>query len=323
MGFKHVILKASRQIAGECIRRRLRANPAEAHFFFLYFTIFAAAYTAFQNRHDRGIYQINDELLPGLYKSYIFMKKLLSYLFSPLHYLVFGIILILFHPIQWLSLKLGGYTAHKRSVDIMNALIVGTYYIMGARVNFISESKLPADRSIIFVANHQSLYDIPVLIWKLRKHHPKFISKIELTRGIPSISFNLKYGGAANIDRKDPKQSITELLKLADRMKKNTWSTVIFPEGTRSKTGRMKPFASAGLTTLIKKVPGALVVPVAIENSWKLTRYGLFPLSFGEDMRWTLLEPIDPAGKSPDEVIAASELAIRRIADPQSVQASV
>ncbi len=243
------------------------------------------------------------------------MKKILGYLFSLIHYIAFGLILVLFHPIQWLCLKLGGYSAHKRCVDIMNFLIVGTYYLAGCTVTFRNDFNLPTDRPVIFVANHQSLYDIPVLIWHLRKHHPKFISKIELTKGIPSISFNLKYGGAANIDRKDPKQSITELLKLADRMKKNTWSTVIFPEGTRSKTGKMKPFATAGLTTLIKKVPGALIVPIAIEGSWKITRYGFYPLSFGEHMKWTVMTPIEPAGMTPDEVINATEQSIKDVVE--------
>ena len=66
------------------------------------------------------------------------------------------------------------------------------------------------------------MYDIPPIIWFLRKHHAKFISKIELTKGIPSISYNLRNGGGANIDRKDSKQSIMEIVKLAQRMREKT-----------------------------------------------------------------------------------------------------
>lgn len=239
------------------------------------------------------------------------MNKLAGYIFSPLHYLAFGLLLVLFHPIQWLSLKLGGYNAHKRSVDILNCLLVTTYYLIGSRVRFINQYNLPLGRPIIFIANHQSMYDIPPMIWHLRKYHAKFISKIELTRGIPSISFNLKHSGAANIDRKDPKQSITEILKLAQRMRENKWSAVIFPEGTRSRNGRMKPFAPGGLSTLIKKVPDALIVPVAIKGSWKLTRFGSFPLSFGEKMSWTVLQPVEPAGYTADDLIKVAETAIK------------
>lgn len=240
------------------------------------------------------------------------MKKFLGYIFTPIHYVFWGLMLVIFHPIQWLCLKLGGYAAHKRSVDVLNFFLVGSYYIMGSHVNFRNRQNLPTNRSIIFIANHQSLYDIPPMIWFLRKHHAKFISKIELTKGIPSISFNLKYGGAANIDRKDSKQAIGEILKLAQRMKANTWSTVIFPEGTRSRTGKLKPFAVGGIATILKKVPGALVVPVAIDGAWKMVQYGKFPLSFGEKMSWTVLEPIEPEGLTAEEVVAKAEQAIRK-----------
>ena len=157
------------------------------------------------------------------------------------------------------------------------------------------------------------MYDIPALIWFLKKYHVKFISKIELTKGIPSISFNLKYGGGANIDRKDSKQAISEIIKLGRRMKDNTWSTMIFPEGTRSKDGHVKPFQVGGIATLLKIVPNALIVPVAIENSWKILKYGTYPLRVGERLRWTVLAPIEPAGRMPEDVVLAAELAIKKI----------
>lgn len=239
------------------------------------------------------------------------MKKFLGYLLSPIHYLCFGGLLVIFHPIQWLSLKLGGYTAHKKSVEILNFFIVGTYYLLGCRINFKNEQNLPLGRPIIFVANHQSVYDIPPLIWFLRKHQAKFISKIELTKGIPSISFNLKYGGGANIDRNDRKQAIAEILKLGNQMHEKKWSAVIFPEGTRTRNGKLKPFAIGGMATLLKKAPEALIVPIAIENSWKLTRWGQFPLGVGENLSWTVLKPIEPGTLMAEEVLARAESQIR------------
>jgi 1-acyl-sn-glycerol-3-phosphate acyltransferase len=240
------------------------------------------------------------------------MNKVLGYIFSPIHYLFFGFFICLFHPIQWLCYNLGGQEAHKKSVDLLNFFLVGTYYLMGSSMNFKNTYQLPSHRPIIFIANHQSLYDIPPLIWFLRKHHAKFISKIELTKGIPSISFNLKYGGGANIDRKDSKQAVAEILKLAERMKKNNWSTVIFPEGTRSKDGKLKPFAIGGVATILKKAPNALIVPIVIRNSWKLVQFGTFPLSFGERMSWEILEPLEPEGKSMEEIISYAEESIQK-----------
>lgn len=239
------------------------------------------------------------------------MRKAIGYVLSPLHYLVFGFILILFHPIQWLSLKLGGYQAHKKSVDILNFWLISTYYLLGNTVRFDKPYQIPTNRPILFISNHQSMYDIPPLIYFLRKHHAKFISKIELSRGIPSISFNLRHGGAANIDRKDSKQSIAEILKLAQRMKDNNWSTVIFPEGTRAKSDKLKPFAVGGVATIVKKVPNVLIVPIAIHNSWKMIRYGTYPLNTFINMRWTVLQPIEPDNLPVEEVVRMAENAIK------------
>jgi len=183
---------------------------------------------------------------------------------------------------------------------------------LGNRIVFINKQNLPIGRPMIFLANHQSLTDIPPLIYYLRKYHAKFISKVELTKNIPSISFNLKYGGGANIDRNDSRQSITEIVKLALRMKENKWSTVIFPEGTRSKNGQVKSFQVGGIATILKKCPDALLVPIAIDNSWKMVRYGLFPLNTFIKMTWEVLEPIEPAGRPVEEVVKEAEDSIKK-----------
>ncbi len=240
------------------------------------------------------------------------MKKFFGYILTPIFYLVFGLFLGLFHPIQWICYKVFGYSAHKRSVDVLNFFLTYSQFALLNSISFKNSYHLPKDRSIIFVANHQSMYDIPSLIWFLRKHHPKFISKIELTKGIPSISFNLKYGGGANIDRKDSKQSISEIIKLGRRMNENNWSTVIFAEGTRAKDGKMKPFQVGGIATLLKIVPNALVVPVAIENSWKIVRFGSYPLSSLLSLKWTVLAPIEREAKSADELVLQAENAIKQ-----------
>lgn len=242
------------------------------------------------------------------------MKKALGYIFSPVHYLFFGLLLLVFHPVQWVCLRLGGYKWHKYSVDVLNYLLTATYCFMGSRAHFINTWQIPQGRPVIFVANHQSLYDIPPLIWHLRKHHAKFISKKELAKGIPSISFNLRHGGAANIDRKDAKQAVSEILKLGERMHMSGWSAVIFPEGTRSRDGNIRSFATAGIAALLKKAPEALVVPVAIKGCWRFTSNGTFPLQFGEKMSWTVLAPIEPAGRPVAEVVGEAEQAIRNTA---------
>jgi 1-acyl-sn-glycerol-3-phosphate acyltransferase len=239
------------------------------------------------------------------------LKKLLSFIFTPIHFFVFSLILIIFHPIQWICLKLGGYKWHKRSVDVMNLLLTKSLLFNGTSCHFINKQNLPTDRPLILVANHNSLYDIAPFFWYLRKHHVKFISKIELGHGIPSVSFNLRHGGSVLIDRKNQRQSIPALKNFAQYLEQKNYAGVIFPEGTRSRTGQPKPFSQTGLKILIKYAPSAFVIPVSINNTWKLHRYGKFPLSFGERLTWKVHPPIDPSQGSMDEILAKIETTVR------------
>lgn len=240
------------------------------------------------------------------------MNKILGYILSPIFYLFFILTMIIFQPIQWICFKFG-YQAHKKSVDYLNFFLTHCQVFLGNTTTFINKEDIPVDRPKIFIANHQSMYDIPPFFWYLRKHHVKFISKIELTKNIPSISFNLKHGGGANIDRKDSKQAIGEIIKLGRRLQANNWSAVIFPEGTRAKDGKLKPFQIGGIATLMKTAPNALIIPVAVENSWKVVQYGMYPLSAAERLRWTVLPAIDTTGKDAEQITREAENAIRAV----------
>ncbi|WP_108245931.1 lysophospholipid acyltransferase family protein [Muricauda brasiliensis] len=237
------------------------------------------------------------------------MLKLLSYPLTVLFFLLFGLVLVIFHPIQWFCLKVFGYNAHKKSVSILNWFIMRCTNVLGTRYSFKNNQDIPTDRPLIIVTNHQSMYDIPPIIWYMRKYHPKFVSKIELGKGIPSVSYNLRHGGSALIDRKDPKQSISELQKLAKYINENNRSAVIFPEGTRSRNGVPKPFRTTGLKVMLKNVPEALLVPISINNSWKLLRYGKFPMGLGSQVTFEVHPPIENEGKV-DELIAQIESTI-------------
>lgn len=239
------------------------------------------------------------------------MNKFLGYILTPVFYIFFLLTLLIFQPVQWVCYKFFGYKAHKASVDALNFFLTYCQVFLLNSTTFINAQDIPLNRPVIFIANHQSMYDIPGIIWFLRKYHVKFISKIELTKGIPSISFNLKYGGGANINRKDSKQAVSEIIKLGRRMKENNWSAMIFAEGTRAKDGKMKPFHVGGIATLLKAAPNALIVPIAIENSWKIVQYGSFPLTTLRKIRWTVLPAISTTDKNPEEITLAAENAIR------------
>jgi 1-acyl-sn-glycerol-3-phosphate acyltransferase len=209
------------------------------------------------------------------------INKFFSYILSLLFYLLFGIFLLLFDPIQRVCLRVFGYNTHKKSVGLFNFLIMRSLHVLGTNIVFNYTENLPIGKPVIIVANHQSMWDIPPLIWFLRKLHPKFISKKELGKGIPTVSYNLKYGGSALIDRKDSRQATTEIKKMAHYITQHNRSVVIFPEGTRSRDGHPKPFKRRGLEILFTEAKDAYVLPVSIQNSWKLQRYGMFPIPLG------------------------------------------
>ena len=192
----------------------------------------------------------------------------------------------------------------------MNLFLLRIGHLLGTTFKVKNRDYIPQGAPIIFVANHQSLYDIIGIIWFLRKFHPKFVSKKELGKGIPSISFNLKHGGSVLIDRKDPKQAIPTIKKLAEYIEKHNRSAVIFPEGTRSKDGHPKEFAQNGLKILCKYAPSAYVVPITINNSWKFVKYGFFPYGLGNRLTFTVHKPLAVKDHPFEEIMQQTEKAI-------------
>ena len=239
------------------------------------------------------------------------LMKFLSYIITPIFVIVFFSLLLIFHPLQWLGLKLFGQKGHQYVVNIMNWFLIKLLLILGIRVHVENEQDLPKNTSLIFVSNHQSTFDIPPIIWHFRKHNPKFVSKKELGKGIPSISFNLRHGGAALIDRKDSRQALTELANFSKRIAKNNWSAVIFPEGTRSKTGVPRSFSVNGLKMIVKYNPEAYVVPLSINNSWKVFKYGKFPLGLGSPIKIITHKPIKVSSLPFNDLITSVENSIK------------
>lgn len=238
------------------------------------------------------------------------MEKLISYPISIIYYLCFVLCLVIFHPIQWFCLNVFGYQAHKKSVDYLNFFLVRCINILGTRFTFKNRENIPQGVPIIVVSNHQSMYDIIGIIWYLRKIHPKFVSKKELGKGIPSVSYNLRHGGSVLIDRKDSKQAIPAIKGLSEYIEKHNRAAVIFPEGTRSKDGKPKEFAQSGLKILCKYAPSAYVVPITINNSWKMVKFGAFPMGLGNHLQFIIHEPIAVKDHSFEEIMQKTESAV-------------
>ena len=99
------------------------------------------------------------------------MKKILAYILTPIYFILFGLTLVIFHPLQWLALKLGGYEAHKKVVDYLSFVLVYILYALGTKITFNNKYNLPNNTPLIIVANHQSMNDIPALLWLFHKYH--------------------------------------------------------------------------------------------------------------------------------------------------------
>ncbi len=244
------------------------------------------------------------------------MKKILYWIPTSIFVFVFGILIIVYHGFQIFAYKLFGYEQHKKVVDSLLwwlnhiILIVGYTYQVE---NLAGE--LPMDKPMIIVSNHQGMFDISMIGYTLRKHHPKYVSKIELATGIPSISYNLRHGGSIVIDRKDGKGAIVKIKEFAKYLNKNNRAGVIFPEGTRTRNGKMRAFKPIGLKVMLRDMPDATVVPIALENFWHIEKYGLTPVPFGRKITCTILPPIDRTKHNDNEVIALLEEQIKAIAE--------
>jgi len=132
----------------------------------------------------------------------------------------------------------------------------------GSAIRVIGIENVPQTGGVLFVANHQSNFDIPIFVG----HVPRdkgFIAKLELLK-VPTFSRWMKYIGCIFIDRKDPRQSLTTINEAAERLKEGH-SIVIFPEGTRSADGTVAPFKAGGLRLGLKA--GVPIVPVTISGS--------------------------------------------------------
>lgn len=238
------------------------------------------------------------------------MEKFISYPISAVAMVLFLLTLVIFHPIQWVCLNVFGYRAHKKSVDYLNFFLLRIGHLLGTTYKVENRELIPKGVPLIIASNHQSLYDIVGIIWFLRKVHPKFVSKVELAKGIPSVSYNLRHGGSVVIDRKDPKQALPVIKKLAEYIELHKRAAVIFPEGTRSRTGKPKDFAQSGLKILCKYAPSAYIVPLTINNSWKIVKFGFFPLGLGAHITFTVHQPLKIADFPFETLMEKTEKAV-------------
>lgn len=139
----------------------------------------------------------------------------------------------------------------------------------GSSINVIGIENVPETGGVLFVANHQGNFDIPILIG----HVPRdkgFIAKAELLN-FPFLNKYMKYIDCIFIDRKDARQSLIAMDKAAENLKEGH-SLVIFPEGTRSADGTIGKFKPGSLKLALKA--GVPIVPITLNGSMNIMPKG-------------------------------------------------
>jgi len=149
--------------------------------------------------------------------------------------------------------------------------VVKAYAGFRVLIEYGSAVNLP--RSFLLVSNHQSLADIPVLAYSLPERPVRFVAKKELARGIPAFSFGLRKGEHALIDRHgDFKAAQAELIRLARLAEERGICPVVFPEGTRSRSGHVGAFHSAAVRTILTHA-ALPVVSVAVGGGFEISHF--------------------------------------------------
>jgi 1-acyl-sn-glycerol-3-phosphate acyltransferase len=240
------------------------------------------------------------------------MKTVLSYILSSLYYFYFGLVLAIFHPIQVIAHWVFGDRARKKVVDVLNFFLVYGLIILGSRIKFKDFEKVPEGRPVVIISNHQSMFDIPPIVLGFKKCYPKFISKESLAKNLPSISYNLRHGKSALIDRSKGSAAVKEIFKLGRLIEKTKTAACIFPEGTRSKTGKVGTFKVAGVNALLRAAPSTIIVPFVIDGHSKLLSKGLFPLQIGLKISYTVLDPVEPGDTPVEEILSQVEYSIKK-----------
>ncbi len=176
-------------------------------------------------------------------------------------------------------------------------------FVSRIQVEIRGLSRIDLNRPYIYMPNHISNFDIPVLLAHLPVQF-RWLAKAELFR-FPLFGYAMKRAGYISIDRSNRKSAFESLEKAAEAIQ-NGKSVLIFPEGTRSRDNTIHEFKKGGFVLSIKsRVP---IVPVIIHGTWDIMSKKGLMIRPGK----VLLEILDPIPTT-DYSIARKEELIHRL----------
>lgn len=231
------------------------------------------------------------------------MRRVRDWVFTIPFLIAFGLTLLFFDIVGRLvrpfSLRGFEYVMAALQRTLMNC-----FRICGTRIKVERSPAIRPRTGYAIVSNHQSMFDIVLIGGLLFTNFPKYVAKKELGRWLPSISLNLRWGGNAIIDRGDRAKAVAMITDMAETAQRRNVSVAIFPEGTRSRDGRLQRFRKAGSHALLGAADGLPVVPVAVDGAWRLLENNLLPIPFGTTVR---VRFGDPVAREPGDAVARSK----------------
>ncbi len=145
------------------------------------------------------------------------------------------------------------------------------------------------EQPVVFIANHQSHLDPPLIISTLPSH-PVFLAKRELAY-VPFLGWVIWLAGFIFVDRMDRSRAVVSVDDAASRIRRGQ-SVVVFPEGTRGRHGRLLPFKKGSFTLAMKA--GVPIIPLAIHGGAEILPRGDWRVK-GSAYRLKVGAPIDPS----------------------------
>ena len=150
---------------------------------------------------------------------------------------------------------------------LANIFLKSAFFLGAIRVKVQGAENFNSEENYVVIANHQSLLDVVILMAYLPQRIV-FFAKKELSK-VPILSYDLKNMEHVLVDRQNKSSALLQLEKMKDRLDKK-FNAFIFPEGTRSLNGEIKPFKRGAfhLAAQAKKA----VIPCYIHGSIKLLK---------------------------------------------------
>jgi 1-acyl-sn-glycerol-3-phosphate acyltransferase len=162
-------------------------------------------------------------------------------------------------------------------------------WVSRVKARVTGTEKVPPGRSYIYMPNHQSNADIPLLLGRLPVQF-RWLAKAELFK-IPIFGRAMRGVGYISIDRSNRKSAFESLARAARTIRNGT-SVLIFPEGTRSRDGRLLPFKKGGFVLAVDS--GVPIVPVIIRGTRNIIPKGHFMIR-PAPVTMQILDPVETA----------------------------